>query len=99
MAEQRRTAPEQKRTAPEKDINQIVRYLTHTFNVVTSGLDRAQRVKLVANKAYELQLEFAYRLNEVMQGPRSLLQKNIADCNEYIDQVMQELNSANKDGK
>ncbi len=87
---------EAKRTAPEKDINQIVRYLTHTFNTVTAGLERPQRVKLVANKAYELQLEFAYRLNEVMQGPRSLLQRNIAECNEFIDEVMQELNSTAK---
>lgn len=86
---------EAKKSAPEKDINQIVRYLTNTFNTVISGLDRPQRVKGIANEAYELQTEFAYRLNEVMQGPRSLLQKNIAECNEYIDQVMQQLNAAN----
>lgn len=87
---------EAKKAAPEKDITQIVRYLTGTFNTVISGLDRPARVKGIANEAYELQLEFAYRLNEVMQGPRSLLQKNIADCNEFIDQVMQQLNAADQ---
>lgn len=83
------------KAAPVKDINQIVRYLTNTFNAVTAGLERPARVKLIPNRTYELQSEFAYRLNEVMQGPRSLLQRNIADCNEFIDQVMQELNSTN----
>lgn len=90
---------EAKRSTAEKDIGSIVRYLTNMFNQVTAGLDRAQRVnhgsnKVLPNKAYEYQTEFAYRLNEVMIGPRSLLQKNITECNEYIDQVMQELNAA-----
>lgn len=82
---------------PVKDISQIVRYLTNTFNMVlsSSSIDRAARVKHVPNRAYELQTEFAYRLNEVMIGPRCMLQKNIAECNEYIDEVMQELNSSN----
>lgn len=82
---------EAKRSAPEKDINQIVRYLTNMFNTVISGLERAQRVNGIANRTYAYHTEFAYRLNEVMIGPRSLLQKNIAECNEYIDQVMQEI--------
>lgn len=76
-----------------KDISQIVRYLTNTFNMVLSSskLDKAARTKTGPNRAYQLQTEFAYLLNEVMQGPRSILQKNIAVCNEYIDTVIQEL--------
>lgn len=74
-----------------KDINQIVRYLTTTFNVATSGLERPIRTKQGPNRAYELQTEFAYRLNEVIQGPPSLLQKHITDCNDFIDDVIQEL--------
>jgi len=76
-----------------KDISQIVRYLTNTFNMAISSLDRAARTKTGPNKAYLLQTEFAYLLNEVMQGPRSVLQKHIAICNEFIDEVIQELSS------
>lgn len=93
-------AEAKKTTAPEKDINQIVRHLTYMFNTVTSGLDRAQRVlvqgMMVPNDAYRYQTEFAYRLNEIMVGPRSVVQKNIAECNEYIDQILVELNSKSK---
>ena len=81
-------------TPAVKDISQIVRYLTNTFNMVisSSALDKAARTKTGPNRAYQLQTEFAYLLNEVMLGPRSIMQKNIAVCNEYIDQVIQELN-------
>lgn len=84
----------EKPITPVKDINQIVRYLTNTFNVVTNKLDRAIRSKTGPNLAYELQTEFAYLLNEIMQGPRGVLQKNIAACNDYIDEVIQKLNES-----
>ena len=76
----------------EKDISQIVRYLTSTMNQALSGQDRAARhPKTGPNHAYIIQTEFAYLLNDVMQGPRCMLQKYIADCNDFIDQVVQEL--------
>lgn len=83
------------REAPkEKDIGQIVRYLVSTFNQATGRLDRAFRSKTGGpNRTYILQTEFAYLLNEVVQGPRCVLQKNIAACNEFIDQVVQQLNA------
>lgn len=82
----------EKEVPKEKDINQIVRYLTTTFNNVTSKLDRPFRgTKSGANMAYIIQTEFAYLLNELIQGPRCLLQKNIAVCNDFIDQIVQEL--------
>lgn len=79
----------------EKDIGQIVRYLTATFNQATSKIERAARVGKppVANRAYLLQREFAYLLNEVQQGPRCMLQKNIAECNEFLDRTIQDLAS------
>lgn len=79
------------REAPkEKDIGQIVRYLTSTFNQATSKLERPHRGKTSGpNKSYILQTEFAYLLNEVVMGPRSVLQKNIAECNNFIDSVVQ----------
>lgn len=76
----------------EKDVGQIVRYLTSTFNQATSKLERATRNKAgVANRAYKLQTEFAYLLNEVVQGPRCVLQRNITQCNDFIDRTVQSL--------
>ena len=75
----------------EKDISQIVRYLTSTLNQALSGQDRPTRSnKTGPNNTYIIQTEFAYLLNDVMQGPRCMLQKYIADCNDFIDQVIQE---------
>ena len=73
----------------ERDIEQVVRYLTTTFNKAKAGLERAFRGKTTgANQTYVFETEFAYRLNEVIQGPRCMLQRNIAECNEYIDYVI-----------
>lgn len=74
----------------EKDVGQIIRYLTHTFNQATSKMDRPWRNPRtgVKNDLYTLQTEFAYLLNEVAQSPRCVLQKAIADCNNYIDQTI-----------
>ena len=81
-----------KELAKEKDVEQVVRYLTSAFNKATTNLDRAFRGKTSGpNKAYVIETEFAYRLNEVMQGPRCMLQRNITDCNEFIDAVVTEL--------
>lgn len=78
----------------EKDIGQIVRYLTTTFNMATARLERAARTKAGANQAYRLQTEFAYLLNEVVQGPRCVLQRNITICNDFIDETVQQLQKA-----
>jgi hypothetical protein len=83
----------EKEVPKEKDVGQIVRYLSGTFNQATGQLERAFRGKGQGpNLAYRLQTEFAYLLNEVTQGPRCVLQKNITACNEFIDQVVQDLN-------
>ncbi len=83
----------EKEAPKEKDVGQIVRYLVSTFNQATSRLERAFRSKTSGpNRAYVLQTEFAYLLNEVVQGPRCILQKNIAACNDYIDNVIHTLN-------
>lgn len=87
------TAPVQTERNKERDIEGIVRYLTATFNTATAGIERAFRNTKTgeANLAYRLQTEFAYRLNEVVQGPRGVFQRNIAECNEYIDFAMSEV--------
>ena len=82
----------EKEQVKEKDVGQIVRYLTSTFNQATAKLERAFRGKTTGpNEAYILQTEFAYLLNEVMVCPRSLLQRNITECNNFIDEVVIEL--------
>ncbi len=81
----------EKTPTPTKNVDQIIRYLTNTFSVVTQSLDKAQQTKTGPNQLYRLQTEFAYLLNEVGQGQASVLQKHIANCNNYIDQVMQAL--------
>jgi hypothetical protein len=78
----------------ERDVNQVVRYLVATFNKATSGMERpAARKKGVPNPLYKAQTEFAYLLNEVTQGPASIMQYNIAQCNAYIDTVLMSMNN------
>lgn len=90
----------EKEPQKEKDIGQIVRYLTSTFNQATARLERAFRGKNGGpNRAYVLQTEFAYRLNELVLGPRCVLQRNIAECNDFIDQVVQELSREQGDAQ
>lgn len=76
----------------EKDVGQIVRYLASAFNQTTARLERPFRAKTTGpNRLYRLQTEFAYLLNEVVQGPRCILQKNITACNDFIDATNQML--------
>lgn len=94
----------EKEQAKEKDVEQVVRYLTTTFNKAKLGTERAFRGKTSGpNEAYVMETEFAYLLNDVIQGPRCLLQKHIAECNDFIDQVMtlaaEKRNEAAKDTK
>lgn len=86
-----RVERETQREHKERDVEQIVRYLTSTFDKAKASFGKAARVKETGpNRAYILETEFAYLLNEVMVGPPCLLQKNIAECNEFIDQVIVE---------
>jgi hypothetical protein len=73
----------------EKDVEQVVRYLTTTFNKARAPLARAHRdTHSGVNDTYVMETEFAYRLNEVMKGPRSTLQNNIALCNDFINETI-----------
>lgn len=83
----------------EKDIEQVVRYLTTTFNKAKANTDRAFRGKTSGpNQTYIFETEFAYKLNEVMMGPRCMLQRNITECNEYIDYVISQIAEQKKRG-
>lgn len=86
---------EKREPQKEKDIGQIVRYLTSTFGQVTKGQESAFRPKDKGpNTQYLREREFAYRINELVLGPRCMQQKNISECNNYIDTVLQEINKA-----
>lgn len=78
----------------EKDVGQIIRYLTSTFGQATKGQETAFRNTKtgVANRMYVWERDFAYLINELTLGPRCVIQKNIAECNNFIDMVMTELN-------
>lgn len=77
----------------EKDVGQIIRYLTNTFKQATRGQDAANRTnEKGANRQYTWETEFAYLTNELTLGPRCVLQKNIAECNNFIDEVIIHLN-------
>lgn len=74
----------------ERDITQVIRYLTKMFENVTSKMDRPRRDDKGANKLYGLQTEFAYLLNEMVQGPKCMQQVHIAAANELIDGILQQ---------
>lgn len=76
----------------DRDISQVVRHLTTTFNNATMKLERPFRGgTLGANKTYKLQTEFAYLLNDLTQAPNCLVQKYITECNNFIDRVIIDL--------
>lgn len=73
----------------ERNVEQIVRYLVSTFEKAIASQDRAVRSpKTGANNTYKWEREFAYRLNELMQGPKCMIQPNITACNEFIDTII-----------
>lgn len=73
----------------ERDVGQIVRYLVSTYQKAVHGQDRAVRTQRAGpNQAYLWEREFAYRLNEIVQGPKCMIQPNIMACNEFIDTVI-----------
>lgn len=77
----------------ERDVEQIVRYLTSTFNKAKSPFGRASRSNETGmNRAYQIESEFAYLINEIVQGPPCMVQKGITECNEFIDTVITEGN-------
>lgn len=77
-----------------RDINQIISYLNNTFKRVTEKYDRPNwNYKTGANNLYILQTEFAYLIHEIMIGVPCMVQRNIALCNEFIDEIVQHNNN------
>lgn len=89
-----------KEVSKEKDLTSIVHYLSGVFNNIVVKMPRAFRGKTSGpNEAYKLETEFAYLLNELMQGPKSMQQKYITDINNFIDGLVTRANAQQKNAE
>ncbi len=79
--------PEQK----EIDTQQVIRFLTHSFASITQGMGKAIRSvdnkKVTTTPLYEFQVEFCHMIHDIGYGPKYLIPKVIADCNEFIRKI------------
>lgn len=68
------------------NVKQVLEYLTHTFEEATRGLGpKSKAVK--GSKLYELQVEFAYLIDEIERGPTYMLPMVIQQANDLIEQA------------
>jgi len=84
---------EQQKEQKEINIDQVVRYLSYTFEKATQGMGKAIRYidpetkKVAKTDAYNFQVDFCYLIDEIQRGPKCLVQKAISDCNNLIEQA------------
>lgn len=77
----------------EINIDQVVRYLSYTFDKAIQGMGKAVRSidletkKVTKTDAYNFQVDFCYLIDEIKRGPKCLIQKAISDCNNLIEQA------------
>lgn len=84
----------------EKDVTAAVRKHVAIFNTSTSGMERPFRGKhLGTNRLYLLQREFAYLLNDIIQAPRALQQACIDRSSQFLDDLMQQLQTEQAEAK
>ncbi|KKL11757.1 hypothetical protein LCGC14_2542550, partial [marine sediment metagenome] len=71
--------------------DQVIRYLNHAFISATQGIGKATRTvvkkKVVTTLSYDLQVKFAYMINDIGNGPKYLIPKVIAEANEFIREI------------
>lgn len=76
---------------PEINTDQVIRYLNHAFASATQGIGKATRTmvkrKVVTTLLYDLQVKFAYMINDIGNGPKYLIPKVIAEANEFIREI------------
>lgn len=71
----------------EINIKQVCDHLSWLFANATKGQGRAIR----GNKLHEYQVDFCYYLDDIQRGPTYIVPKVIAECNEFLDRMTQEL--------
>lgn len=75
------TANEQQKTI---DTDRVLRHLTRNFSHATRNMGKAVK----GTRLYDLQVEFAYMVDEIQRGPVYLTPKVIADANELIASII-----------
>lgn len=81
------------RRPERKEINtkQVCDHLSWLFANATRGQGRAVR----GSKLFDYQVEFCYYLDDISRGPSYIVPKKIAECNVFLDEMTQDLNSPN----
>ena len=79
------TAPPRKPNKPI-DTNHVCQHLTWLFNNAISGMGR-DAVK--GTDLYNYQVEFSHLINEIQRGPTYIVPKVIANCNEFINKIIE----------
>lgn len=82
-----------KQQLEQKEINtqQVIRFLTHSFASATQGMGKAIRLvddkKVTMTPLYKFQVEFCHMVHDIDHGPKYLIPKVIADCNDLIRKI------------
>lgn len=66
------------------DTDQVSEHLNRVFQRATRGMKKNTK----GTKLYDLQVEFCYYLNNIQRGPKYIIPKIIADCNEFIRETV-----------
>ena len=67
------------------DTTQVTRYLAKVFANATEHLGRTA---VKGSELYDLQVEFSYYIDDITRGPVYHVSKVIADCNQFIDDIV-----------
>ena len=68
------------------DTNHVCSHLTWLFNNAISSMGRDWQK---GTKLYAYQVEFCYFIDEIQRGPTYIVPKVIADCNDFINKIVE----------
>lgn len=82
---------DQKQAPAGINTDNVVRFLNGAFAKATAGMPKAvapnKKTGAAASRLYELQVEFAYLINEIQRGPNYFAPKVISEANEFLDAI------------
>lgn len=78
------TTPAPRKSRPI-DTAHVCQHLTWLFNNATANMGRETSK---GTPLYKLQVEFAYFLDEIQRGATYIIPKVIADCNQFISDII-----------
>jgi hypothetical protein len=80
-----RNSPRKPRTERNAiNTDQVCNHLSWLFNKATENMGK---VALRGSELHRLQVEFCYYVDEIKRGPKYIIPKVIADCNEFIADI------------